>query len=264
VKPSRASGFDFRWVDRVNAAFIAGVLLYVLIRALNKHSFRLETGSISAQVRDLLWFALACGLLSFATIECVKRLTYVRATFHKQETQRWLNSRLERIAGDAKVQSSPFDELVAAMAIEPDDQRRVFNLPSEQLAAQISAAADLALTTPDTDSSYQYFLASVTRDERDLPGKPQGPREPDAEDLRRAQQVRIGLDQLQVGLRDRWRRYLWGAGLWISGAYGIGLAFAGHKEAAVGPRHVLAALVLGGVVAAVARDVTAIIERLRG
>jgi hypothetical protein len=276
--PERASRFDFRVPDVVNVALIAVVLLYILVRASSEKSFRLQTGSVSAQARDLLWFALACGLLSFATIECVKRLTHVRARYHEKETRLWLQIRLDRIRREptdaseatdpteSADRTSPFQQLVSAMGIEPDDRRQVFNLPSEQLAAQISAAADLALTS-EKDDRYTYFLASVTKDERDLPseGASQTPTETDeAQDLRRAQQVRIGLDQLQVALRDRWRRYLWGAGLWISGAYGIGLAFAGNRETVEGPRHVLAALVLGGVVAAVARDLTAIVERLRG
>jgi hypothetical protein len=285
--PERASRFDFRLPDVVNVVLIAIVLLYVLVRAWREKSFRLQTGSISAQASDLLWFALACGLLSFATIESVKRLTPLRAMYHERITRQWLQTRFERIrreptdgselkdrtesqTTESTDRTSPFQQLVAAMGIEPDDRRRVFNLPSEQLAAQISAAADLALTSED--DRYTNFLASVTKDERDLPSEDREPSsenapppERDEEDeLRRAQQARIGLDQLQVALRDRWRRYLWGAGLWISGAYGIGLAFAGHRETIEGPRHVLAALVLGGVVAAVARDLTAIVERLRG
>lgn len=267
--PERESRFDFRAPDVINIALIAAVLLYVLVRALTEKSFRLQTGSVSAQARDLLWFALACGLLSFATIECVKRLTYVRARYHENETRLWLQTRLDRIRREpteSADRTSPFQQLVSAMGIEPDARRLLFNLPSEQLAAQISAAADLALTS-ERDDRYTYLLASVTKDERDLPseGAPPTSTETDeARDLRRAQQVRIGLDQLQVAMRDRWRRYLWGAGLWISGAYGIGLAFAGNRETVEGPRHVLAALVLGGVVAAVARDLTAIVERLRG
>jgi hypothetical protein len=256
----------FDWVDRVNVFLIACVLLYVVARASVEDSFRLHTGSVSAQARDLLWFALACGLLSFATIECIKRLTYVRAAYHVRETRHWLESRFRRLTSNSEDgDESPFKQLVTAMGIEEGDEPRVFNLPSEQLSAQISAAADLALTTPY--SEYSRFLASVTGDERDLmPLMPQSndDREQEVEDLRRGQQVRIGLDQLQVVLRDRWRRYLWGAGLWISGAYGVGLALAGNREAVEGPRHVLAALVLGGVVAAVARDLTAIVERLRG
>jgi hypothetical protein len=242
-------------------------VLYVLVRASFENSFRLHTGSVSAQARDLLWFALACGLLSFATIECIKRLTYLRAAYHERETRRWLQSRFDQIASNSDDGESPFKQLLAAMGIERGDEKRIFNLPSEQLSAQVSAAADLALTAPRSDyAGYRYFLASVTGDKRDLDleSASKTDREQEADDLRRGQQVRIGLDQLQVALRDRWRRYLWGAGLWISGAYGVGLAFAGNREAVEGPRHVLAALVLGGVVAAVARDLTAIVERLRG
>ena len=272
---SKANRLPFRLPNIVNAVLIAYVLVYVVFRASTMHGFHLHAGSVSSEARDLLWFAFACGLLSFATIECVKRLTFVRAWYHARETEDWLRSRFERLRAETSERSdfsdetrstyswTPFSQLEAAMG-EPDDRRRVFNLPSEQLAAQISAATDLALTAEKADRErYAYFLAAVTRDGRDLPGSMQTETE-EERDFRRAQQVRIGLDQLQVALRDPWRRYLWGAGLWLSGAYGIGLAFAGGREAVEGPRHVLAALVLGGVVAAIARDLTAIVERLRG
>src|SRR5437870_1099122 len=91
-----------RLPDIVNAVLIACVLLYVVIRAYFKSSFHLHTGSVSAESRDLLWFALACGLLSFATIECVKRLTFVRARYHACETKDWLQSRLARIEAEAR------------------------------------------------------------------------------------------------------------------------------------------------------------------
>jgi hypothetical protein len=147
----------------------------------------------------------------------------------------------------------------------PGEAARVFNLPTEQLAAQVSAAADVALTTKK--ESYAALLDALVGPLRvDESEAKKDPRlSPEDEEMVFAQRVRAGVDQLQISLGERWRTYIQGAALWIAGVYGIVLihASSGSAEDRAEPRFVLAALLLGGPLTWLIRDITAVIERAR-
>jgi hypothetical protein len=275
-----------RHFDLVSLVLIGIVMLYAVVRASYDEGFHLSRGSVSNQVRDVLWFSTLCGLASFTTIEAVKRLTSVRARYHSWQTRIWLEARMKRISPSAEPVESPFVQLLRAMGLAEGRRSslsprlrspewltealdtRIFGLPTEQLMAQISAAADLALSTDE--SRYQVLIPSLTADASDLQFalRPRASKASDdrgeAEQSRRVLQLRMGIDQLQVALASRWKRYLCGAALALSGLFGIGLTYAGREPAGDEPRNVLAALLIGGVIAMVARDLTAIAERLRG
>jgi hypothetical protein len=243
----------------------------------------------------LIALVVLCGFAAFATLEILKRVFGLRGFYQLRQTQVWLTRRYAR--------DDAFDGMLKAMGLHTakgglawDERHRVFNLPTEHLAAQISAAADLALTAPSTSSRESDVATTVARDpgvpflaaltglsdkkvEEEL-GRP--PYDPDyqARQPELAARVRLGIDQLQISLSERWRRYVQGAALWISGAYGIGLAHSAlvprhlalrpgaivPSELAYQPaeaRYVLAALLVGGVFAWIARDIVAVIERAR-
>jgi hypothetical protein len=262
----------FQWLDSAFDSLvwvvIGSVLAYVAWVAAAGHGFRFSQGSVSAQARDVLWFALLCGLCSFATVEIVKRLTPIRALYHRGSIAAWFAARsapaafeqLRLALGLAKDGPSSNDGRIGE---EPpgffrveDEERRVFGLPAEQLIAQISSATDLVLLRDPEENTGQALIEG-------LAGAPiKASRDPEVV-TRQAQQVRIGIDQLQITLATRWRRHLWGAAVALSGLYGIGLVYASHAHRGDQARHVLAALLIGGLIAGVARDLLAIVERLR-
>jgi hypothetical protein len=260
-----------QWVDSAFDSLvwvaIGLVLTYIATVAAEGHGFRFSRGSVSAQVGDVLSFAFLCGLCSFATVEIVKRLTPIRALYHRWSIAAWFITRsnpaafeqLRRALGLAEEDSRPDDGTKAGgpgFFGVSDEERRVFGLPAEQLIAQISSAADLVLLSDAKDKAEQALIDG-------LAGAPiEASLEPE-ERTRQAQQVRIGIDQLQITLATRWRRHLWGAAVALSGLYGIGLVYASHARRGDQARHVLAALLIGGLIAGVARDLLAIVERLR-
>jgi hypothetical protein len=128
-------------------------------------------------------------------------------------------------------------------ALARGESKRVFNLPIEQLAGQIGAAADVALTARAEHPALISALAGEKAPEDSVAPPPS--REDDAA-YRLAQRVRAGVDQLQISVGERWRQYVQGGAIWISGLYGIGLTHAADHPVAAEPRYVLAALVLGG------------------
>jgi hypothetical protein len=273
VRARIGEGIFTEWT---NGVLVACVILYAALVA--PGGIALGPGSVSEQIGQLVAFSLLCGGVSFATLEIFKRLVGIRGLFQRRQTRIWLD---ERTGGNGQ---AALDELLTAIGLRgvattrqalPSGELRVFNLPTEQLAAQVSGAADVALTTPEP-SRYQWLISGLTgnpfkpasaegrgrqsdqsqssRDSQSLPG----------ENYQLAQRVQAGVDQLQISLGERWRRYIQGAALWISGAYGIGLVqgAVSHPYAAEA-RYVLAALIIGGPFAWIARDLAAVIERFR-
>jgi hypothetical protein len=152
--------------------------------------------------------------------------------------------------------------LVLMGSPDDDDERRLFNLPAGQLAAQIGLASDIAYGRPE---DYRTLILGLTRGTPALDAQSSGPPYEPNTDLafQVGQRIRTGVDQLQISLTERWRRYVQGAALWISGVYGIALVHAADFPSRTESRYVLAALVLGGSFAWIARDIAAVLERSR-
>jgi len=240
---------------RVNLVLIVCVALFGLVIG-PKFGFD-DSRPVSEQTRDMLWFALLCGLAAFAVIEVLKRVFALRGLYQLEVTRNWLGDHGEPHATDPRAGATW--ELLGAMRwrTQKRDVRRVFNLPTEQLTAQISAAVDRALLEPSRYPALFTALAGApitdTRDEND---------EGRAEYLR-AQSVRAGVDQLQIVLGESWRRNLQGAALWIAGAFGLLFGSASAVDDGAEARYVLAAILLGGSIAWIVRDIVAVVERAR-
>lgn len=234
----------------------------------------LGSGAVADQVRDLLWFCLLCGVSAFATIEIIKRLTSVRGHIQLALAGEWLMTRLR--VDDAKrlPYRAPLDELRDAVGTRgswPRDRKdpapermssdleRVFNLQTEQAVAQVSRAGDRALADP---KRFQSLLIGLMQDVPRSLSRNEGDRERE-NSFHDAQRVAAGVDQLQIVLGEHWRRLAQGTAVWMSGAYGLGFAWAvGVTESAL-LYYELGALVIGGMLAWVVRDLYAVIERLR-
>lgn len=256
----RAADAGEAWSRRLdialaNAVPIVAILAYALSRAFDD-GVALASGSVSGQVRDLLWFALICGFAAYATIEVLKRVLRVRGWYQRWQTTRWLDE-------DA------YRQLRDALGLKGDEALRFFNLPTEQLAAQIGAAADIALAHPAQYEPLVRALAAPVPEELVKRSAAEAARKPgeskvdrDAQ-LELAQRMRLGIDRLQISLSEQWRRTVQGGALWVAGLYGIGLVHAGDRDVGPEARYILAAMLLGGPLAWLMRDVAAIAERAR-
>lgn len=147
-------------------------------------------------------------------------------------------------------------------------RRALYDLPIGQLVAQIGIAAELALADP---THYEALLTAIVGETpasrvqvRTTP-LAAGAAAPSTEDrdapVRQSQLLRAALDQLQISVADRWRRYVQGTALWLSGAYGLALGYLLNMPGR--SVYVIAGLFIGGFFAWLARDLAGGIERWR-
>jgi hypothetical protein len=67
-------------VHRFNIALIVYVALFAVMSGPGKLGFD-DGRPVSEQTRDMLWFALLCGLAAFAMIEILKRVFALRGLY---------------------------------------------------------------------------------------------------------------------------------------------------------------------------------------
>ena len=264
--PRQPRGWGWLLAGSINIVLVGAVLVYAA--TVSPGGVALADESVSQQIGDVLAFSLLCGLASFATVEVLKRLIGLRGLYQRRQTLLWLD---ERTGGKGM---AAMDQLLDAMGLcgagRPRSEQaslRVFNLPTEQLAGQVGAAADVALaTTGPHDGRYRWLLGALANEPAFPSQEPPFHDSREArheEDFQRSQRIQAGVDQLQISLGERWRRYVQGAALWISGAYGIALVHTSSAAHGSASRYVFAALLLGGTIAWVARDLAAAVERWR-
>jgi hypothetical protein len=267
----------WRNVPIANAVFLLGILVYAIVRAVERGA-NLSSASVSGQTGDVLAFAALCGVLAYATVEIAKRLMNVRGAMQIALTRDWLARRegpkeaswslaalLDAMGyQDAASEASADRPTLAPTALAAPTLRDVFNLPPDQLVAQIASAVDGAIASPDRYGSVLQAVLGYTP--RSLPHSPSSKVEAPALafDPADTQALRAALDTLQTELTARWRRTVQAAALWVAGAYGIVASFAGGLDGANQARYLFAALILGGPIAWVIRDLTATLERIRG
>jgi hypothetical protein len=167
--------------------------------------------------------------------------------------------------------------------------RRVFDLPIEQLSAQVGIAADLAISQPADYAELLLALAGPARlGEIDVLAPPVHVNDDgriirapaaaiaDASDAAYnsggddgtayvlvAQSVRAGVDMMQISLGQRWRRGVQGSAAVVSGILGVIGAFLLHGSVTSEVLLGVVAFVLGGFFAWLVRDIVAIVERAR-
>lgn len=184
-------------------------------------------GRLTNVAGDIAAVSLLSGVSAFATIEVLKRTTSIRGLMQRWFVQTWSYRSGHRYE---------VRDLVADLRFTS------YDLPVEQLAAQIAAAAELTAMrrrSQEDDSS----------------------RHGDA--FFQAQTLRVVIDDLQLDVGRRWRRFVQATALWLNGLYG--LLYSGRATEVYGSRllYTVAAIGVGGTAAWVIRDVTAAIERRR-
>jgi uncharacterized membrane protein YraQ (UPF0718 family) len=260
-----------RAVSFVN--IVAVVLVVELYLVTTNSDFVLRSHRNEAHVGELLLFALFCGLAAYATVEIVKRFFDLRGILQRRETMDWVTRRCRSARTAIEAQTELLDAMGLAAA-DGAEERRIFNLPAEQLSAQISAAADLALMPRTLISNRFRLLAAALAG--GVTGKDTvGPRtdepagsEPVFADWVKdeavlAQRVRAGIDQLQIALGDLWRTAVQGAAIWIAGLFGIALIQSNAFTHVAGGVYMVSSMVLGGPIAWVISDLAAAAEHAR-
>jgi hypothetical protein len=264
---------------------VAGILLLCVVLVLARLTFKQRSHSKPAtqpvSVSDatgwavpLLAVSVALGFVVMALIQMFKPA--LRAYVHRQEIRRWIRSGGHR--------SSNVNRFLNRVSF--NQPAALVELPIEQLAAQIQAAAEAALASPE---AFGPLLQQVAGREADLGNVKVRTSDVDAsgagsavgtnasqlrgdseEELNRRSKasylIHRRIDALQIQVRHRWRGLL--RMLSLAGSLLVAATVTAvldlWRESPVGTAlSVLLLSLLGAFFASVARDMTAIIERLR-
>jgi hypothetical protein len=309
------------------------LIVIIIILLIEVHPPGITAGkeNLSLLIRGswgVVGFAAAIGVASAGVVQVAKQLSGIRGYFQRSWVKEWMEDRVsngllwnrwiadhaELVTGGtaaataegslatlaekiAKVQreraASELEEALLG-GLSRREFTKVFDLSTEQLCAQVSIAADLAMNRPNEFSELLLALTGpaglkqidaltspanvlpdgeITREPP--PESTEGePGEDNEENTARAlaaqvayplvaQGVRAGVDLLQISLGQRWRRGVQWSAVVVSGSLGAMGAFLLREPLAAQILLGVTALILGGFFAWLARDLVAIIERAR-
>ena len=244
------------------AVLIAAVAAFGILQ-LARRSHPATLPSAAGTAGHAFVVLLAAGFASMATIQVAKSLLGLRGVYQQRQIQLWFSR--PSLSDDGGRNYRGYEELRAALRLG-QKSRGIFDLPIEQLSAQISIAADFASTMP---LEFSHFLADLTAGSGTLAASRKSGNEPHAGTGDTAQielhyYVRAGVDQLQATVGYRWRNYVRATAMWLSGLFGIVIVEASRVPPRERGLDILAALVIGGFISWFTRDITAAVERLRG
>ncbi len=221
----------------------------------------------------LTFFLKSCviGFAAMSLLQIGRRLFPMRGSFHKELTVEWL--------GDAAVA-----ELYTAVGAERI--RNMFDLPSELLTGQLGAIADQVMEKQGRSEQPTLLIRRMAAEEENVVQPPAASSEQDPR-VRAAMAIQRNLDQFQISTSALWRRYLlmtsillsmtlflFGLRLFDGGSFIPGLTSIPQHGPALTARQysenfsllclatVLTAL-FGGFLGSIARDLVAIVEKLR-
>jgi len=232
---------------------------------------------LGAWAPALLGVAAGLAFLTMAVIDTIKRP--LRSAFHKRQLLDWLESDAGR-----KPDGRPaFESLLHLVA--PRYTEDVLGLPSEQLCAQIGATLEVLLSDAKHHDQLLYALAGphgfYDVDEYMRRSATFSPRNPssvsdvalsdsDVELIdsrnRLSHRLQRSLDAFQVHVASAWAFHLRSLALAIAcilAAVGAFLFGAWATDPIGALAVVLLAGVIGGVLSSTARDLVAVLERLR-
>lgn len=259
------------WAAVIYSLAIILALALVRVNSPTQHGDRSTPApNATALLGSVLLFSLAAGAGSMAVIQLAKQILGMRAFYQQYRVRRWLEGR-----GETATWKPAYEDLIRALGygkgkkrtLRGSEERALFNLPVEQLAAQVSLAADLTLRYP---REYGSLLDALTGQREDAERKPSASNgnavasEATERDIRLSYQVRGGVDGLQLYVGQGWRRTVRLAAVLISGLLGVTWFRFLKIYPSLSVAYILSALILGGFISWFLRDLVAIAERLRG
>ncbi len=156
---------------------------------------------------------VAAGALSMAILDAIKNFSPIRRWFHSRWIRRWIEVRTATFNTSGLLpQIDPGKTIIQLIDLSTGgEEHALFNLPSEQLIAQINAAAQAALDYPQR---YAEVLASLSQgaDREDVQqlldvGSGTGDVDQRVLDARNrvGNRIQRNLDGAQIALKDRWQ-----------------------------------------------------------
>ena len=240
-------------------------------------------GAIANWVKTWAVPLAAIGTVSMALIQTAKNVLPLRSWFQRARIRRWLFEAARDVSRPTKVNvcTTKAETDLISLATSGDEEA-FYNLPIEDLCAQIRNAVPVIMDYPSLHADLFYCLASEASME-DLAFLLEPPphevffkRDQSAENEKRIRafaaakarvslQVRCSVDAIQTSIGFRWKRSLQIASLVLSAAVGIIALYLGGDQNSSYPRFGATIMigVLSGFLAPVARDLVAGIEKWR-
>ncbi|MDQ4490834.1 hypothetical protein RBS60_11570 [Sinomonas sp. ASV486] len=237
----------------------------------------------SVDLASLAGTVVMSGLLSCAVLETAKRLLRIRGLYQQRQARLWFAAQTRNQVENEMIRGNPDDlyfdpsgktaimELLSVAGVVGYQQISkyytrgrsfgtvlegliVFDLPIEQLTAQVAQAADAALEHPQ---GYPALTVALFGSPRSL--------EADSEniDLSAAVSIRRSLDLFQISIGQRWRRYISASPLALSGLFALAMTSLGPRNSNGFFLTTVAAVFIGGYLSWLTRDLSAGIERWR-
>jgi hypothetical protein len=273
-----------------------------------------SSGTLAQRSWDVLGFSAAIGLTSAAILQVAKQVFGLRSFWQRRWVVAWIEGRCgvdqlwrswleahQSLLTRVHDEPTPLASADAARAMAREqaeaayrqlqtavlgayaerDLRRVFDLPTEQLCALLSTAADYALTSPHENAELLLAFSGPTGlGNIDRVAPPRGlynnfwidrsPADDETSDPHDdaalgmlAHSVRSGLDVLQASIGQQWSRAVRTWAVAISGVLGAVIVLFIRLSPPERILFALAALLLGGFFAWLFRDLTAVVERAR-
>jgi len=263
--------------ERLTRLFLAGAFPLAVIAAIVAVGLvmQLQGGQVITSpvtlAAQLIGVSVVVGVAGMALVQVIKALLGVRGLYQRRQVRGWFARAPQGEIGYQQLMIA----LGAAGTSGAQALNYLFDLPIELVCAQVSGAADVALGDPRSFRAFLQCLAGdaavagIMKPERsdDDPqsGKSDSARADDAEaQIRLRHYVRTGIDQLQVSVGHRWRTYVRATAMWVSGLIGVAIVQVSHPPTKERGLYILSSVLVGGFVSWFARDVVAVVERLRG
>jgi hypothetical protein len=213
----------------------------------------------------------AAGTIAMALLQVIKELTPLRRAFQHRWIDRWIDAQAAAAAKSVPpLTAIPSDAKNSLVELATGGQANAFyDLPIEQLVAQVNAAAQVVLDYPK-DSESLLIVLSEGAPPDDVRSILEGTRPATAPSQayldarsRVGHRIQRNLDGVQIALGARWKFWMQVASITLSTAV-IEAAVLSTPQTTVGAA--LAALpigIVGGYLAPVTRDLVAALQNLR-
>ncbi len=253
------------------------------ISALGDTITAIQHWSIGGTVATLSAVGVLTGALSMAFLQIMKDLTPVRRWFQEWWLERWIESRaahFNRLTSHLKVPPPLNQSLAKKQLIElatGGEAKAFYDLPSDQMVAQMNAAAQIALDYPSVNHYYALLaLVSEGADLQDVQKvagvvsaraavkKETLPADYTDARTRVGHRIQRNLDGLQIAMSDRWQWLLQlGAQLLCIGALEVAIYNTSTSHLGINMVVAVPIAMIAGYLAPVMRDLVAALQNLR-
>jgi hypothetical protein len=213
---------------------------------------------------ELVLALAAIGTIAMLVIQIIKELTPMRRSYQMQKVKEWLEEKSRTSTMDIKKANAgkPYAQLVDLATGR--DEKALFELPTEQMVAQMNAAAQAAMDYPKDHQDLLIALSSGASREDVTLVINGGAAEAAANDarVRVSNRIQRNLDALQIVVSADWKWQMQVASIILTVGIVELAIWASHADLQA---HLLGVLIgiAGAYFAPITRDIVAAVQSLR-